>query len=113
MFFIDIQVSEVTLKNYEKTKSALLMLVSLEDISNESEIRLIRYTNELLSHFLKEETKLELLAEFPDNVKINNSGFFFDSKISGLVLRNLVLYSDEHLNIKDSFMDLLLLELKN
>tara|TARA_Y100001960_G_scaffold171122_1_gene179437 strand:- start:12788 stop:13975 length:1188 start_codon:yes stop_codon:yes gene_type:complete len=110
---MDFDISYVTLKNYGKTKSDLLNLVSFEDIVKASETRPIRYTNELLSHFLKEEVKLNLLAEFPENVKINYSGFFFDGKISGLLLKNLVQYSDEELNVEESFMDYLLLELKH
>lgn len=110
---MDFDISYVTLKNYGKTKSDLLNLVSFEDIVKASETRPIRYTNELLSHFLKEEVKLNLLAEFPENVKINYSGFFFDGKISGLLLKNLAQYSDEELNVEESFMDYLLLELKH
>lgn len=110
---MDFDISYVTLKNYGKTKSDLLNLVSFEDIVKASENRPMRYTNELLSHFLKEEVKLNLLAEFPENVKINYSGFFFDGKISGLLLKNLAQYSDEELNVEESFMDYLLLELKH
>lgn len=111
--FMELDISYVTLENYGKTKSDLLKLVSFEDIVKASETRPIRYTNELLSHFLKEEVKLNLLAEFPENVKINYSGFFFDGKISGLLLKNLAQYSDEELNVEESFMDYLLLELKH